>query len=433
MMRIVRTSDPDTSLTMQKLVNRTAAERGIEPRVREILDAVRTDGDAALIEFTSRYDGVERERYRLRVSDSEIGEAKTAVSRQGREAITEAARRIEAFHTQEVPSSWEIEAEPGVRIAQRVRALDSVGVYVPGGEAIYPSTVLMNTIPAAVAGVPRVALATPPNPAGRVDPHVLCAAAYCGVSEVYCVGGAQAIGAFAYGTETIPSVDKIVGPGNAYVNAAKRLVFGDVGIDALAGPSEVVVLADGTGDPALVAADLLSQAEHDRLATVVLVTPSAPLAEAVKTEIERQVRTLERADVIKTALAERGALIVAGSLDEGIEIANRLAPEHLELIVDAAEEVLPRLRNAGTILVGQNTPVAFCDYGAGPTHVLPTGGTARFASPLGVADFVVRTNVLTMAPGAGERLADALLPLAEMERFTAHAAAMRARKESADG
>ncbi len=433
MIPIVRTTSPDAPSEIRRLIERAAVERNVEPQVRTILDTVRTDGDAALLEFTRRFDGVDCTAYRLQITMAEIGAAKAEVSRQVRTAIAEAKRRIEAFHANEMQSSWEYEAEPGVRIAQSVRPLDSVGIYVPGGEAIYPSTVLMNAIPAVAAGVERVALATPPGPEGRVDPHVLYAASCCGISEIYRVGGAQAIAALAYGTEAIPRVDKIVGPGNAYVNVAKRLVFGDVGIDGLAGPSEVVILADDTAHPALIAADLLSQAEHDRLATAVLVTPSPVLAESVREETTRQVGALERADVIEAALTERGAIVLVASLDEGIDLANRLAPEHLELVVKRPDDVIPRLRAAGTILVGASTPVAFCDYGAGPTHVLPTGGAARFSSPLGVADFVKRTNVLTVSPAAGQRLADALAPLAEIERFTAHAAAMRLRKEFSDG
>ena len=432
MIRIVRTSDRRAAPAIRRLVERVSIERDVEPQVREILNAVRANGDAALIEFTRRFDGVDSSCDRLRVAEDEIGAAKAGVYRQVRTALAEAERRIEAFHANELQSSWEFEVEPGVRIAQVVRPLDSVGIYVPGGEAIYPSTVLMNAIPAVVAGVRRVVLATPPGPDGRVDPHVLYAAARCGVSEVYQVGGAQAIGALAYGTPTIARVDKIVGPGSVYVNVAKRLVFGDVGIDALAGPSEIVVLADGDADPALVAADLLSQAEHDRLATAVLVTPSEELADTVAAEIARQAASFGRSDVIESALAKRGAIVLVESLAEGVDLVNRLAPEHLEVVVARPDEVLPEIRNAGTILVGRDTPVAFCDYGAGPTHVLPTGGAARFSSPLGVADFMVRTNVLTVSPNTGERLADTLAPLAEIERFTAHAAAMRLRKERRD-
>jgi len=431
-MRILQLGRSRSAAAIASLIDRAAVERDVEPAVREILDRVRTDGDPALIEYTRRFDGIDPAGYRLRVSDDEFGAAKTAVTRAVRTAIGEAKRRIEAFHEREIGSSWEAEPEPGVQIAQTVRPLGSVGIYVPGGEAIYPSTVLMNAIPAAVAGVDRVVLVTPPGPAGRVDAHVLFAAALCNVSEVYRVGGAQAIGALAYGTETIPPVDKIVGPGNVYVNVAKRLVFGDVGIDALAGPSEILVLADDGADPVFVAADLLSQAEHDRLATAVLVTPSPTLADAVNREVERRIGRLERSEVIEAALAERGAIVVVNSLDQGIALANRLAPEHLELVVRRPDEALPRLTCAGTILVGGSTPVAFCDYGAGPTHVLPTGGAARFSSPLGVSDFVKRTNVLTVSSDASRRLADALQPLAEVEGFTAHAAAMRVRKEQTD-
>jgi len=433
MLSILRTSDPGAEAAIRRLVERAAVERDVEPAVRGILAAVRADGDAALIEFTRRFDGVELTADRLRVSEAETAAAAAAIAPRARAAIARARARIEAFHAREIRSSWEFEPQRGVRITQTVRPLDAVGVYAPGGRAIYPSTVLMNVVPAAVAGVGRVVLVTPPDGDGHVDPHVLFAASSCGVSEIYRVGGAQAIAALTYGTETVPRVDKVVGPGNVYVNVAKRLVFGAVGIDGLAGPSEVVVLADDTADPTLVAADLLSQAEHDRLATSVLVTPSRTLAEAVKGEMHRQLKSLGRAAVIEASLETRGGLIVVASLDAGIDLVNRLAPEHLQLTVERPDHILPRLRNAGTILVGSGTPVSFCDYGAGPTHVLPTGGAARFGSPLSTTDFVKHTNVLTVSRAACGSLAETLEPLAEIERFTAHAAAMRRRKELQDG
>jgi histidinol dehydrogenase len=433
MLNIFRACDPDSEEKVRQLVDRASIERDVEPQVRAILDAVRERGDAALLEFTRRFDRVDLTADRLRVDDDERIAAAGAIEPRVKAALLAAKARIEAFHGHEKRPSWEADPEAGVRFGQVFRPLDAIGIYVPGGETDYPSTVLMNAIPAAVAGVRRVVLVTPPGGSRGVSPHVLFAASCCGVTEIYRVGGAQAIGALAYGTETIPKVDKIVGPGNVFVNVAKRLVFGAVGIDGLAGPSEVVILADKGADPVLVAADLLSQAEHDPLATAVLVTPSGSLAEAVVEEIERQIRSLSRAVVIAGALRERGAVLVVESLDEGIDLVNRLAPEHLEVMVERIDDAIPRLRNAGMILVGEGSPVAFCDYGAGPTHVLPTGGAARFSAPLSVGDCLNHTNYLAVSGAARRCLAESLEPLAEIEGFSAHAAAMRLRKESRNG
>jgi histidinol dehydrogenase len=385
------------------------------------------------LDYTRQFDAVNLTAEQLQVSDAEKAAAEEAVAPEVRSAILDAKTRIDMFHRRELRSSWEAKPEAGVRFGQIVRPLDTIGIYVPGGEAVYPSTVLMNAIPAQVAGVGRIILVTPPGPNGQVNQYVLFAAACCGVAEIYRIGGAQAIGAMAYGTETIPQVDKIVGPGNVYVNVAKRLVFGAVGIDNLAGPSEIVVLAEESANPTLVAADLLSQAEHDLLATAVLVTPSRSLAEAVAREVEFQVQFLSRADSISRALEMRGAIILVESLDNGIDMVNRLAPEHLEVFVKQSEAVVPRLRSVGMILIGESTPVAFCDYGAGPTHVLPTGGAARFASPLSVSDCLKHSNFLEVTPAAGRSLAESLEPLAEIEGFAAHAAAIRLRKEAHNG
>ena len=426
---IIRAGDPKAFGQIQQLIDRVCVEQDVEPRVRAILDAVRDNGDAAVLEYTQRFDAATLTANQLRISHAEQSAAEQAVSPDVRAAILGAKNRIEAFHRRELQTSWEATPEPGVRYGQIARPLETIGIYVPGGEAVYPSTVLMNAIPARVAGVARIVLVTPPNAKGRVDPHVLFAASCCGIDEIYRMGGAQAIGALAYGTETVPQVDKIAGPGNVYVNVAKRLVYGTVGIDGLAGPSEIIVLADGSADPRLVAADLLSQAEHDLLATAVLITPSRPLAEAVNKEIERQIRTLSRAEIISEALETRGAIILVDSVDDGIDMANRLAPEHLEVMVERQDDVVPRLHNAGMILIGASTPVAFCDYGAGPTHVLPTGGAARYSSPLSTSDCLKHSNYLEVTSDAGRRLAETLNPLAMVEGFTAHAAAMHRRKE----
>ena len=433
MLKIIRGNDPASEEKIRRLVDREHVERDVEPRVREILEAVRQRGDTALLDFTRRYDGVSLTADRLKVTGAEMEAAAEVVDSTVKRAIAEAKARIEAFHLHEVRESWESKRGDGVRFGQWVRPLETMGIYVPGGGAAYPSTVLMNAVPAVVAGVENVLLVTPPMGDGRVDPCVLFAASCCGITEIYRMGGAQAIAALAYGTETIPKVDKIIGPGNVYVNVAKRLVFGVVDIDGLAGPSEIVVLAEEGADPVFVAADLLSQAEHDPLATAVLVTPSRSLAAAVEQEIERQILPLSRADVIVKALENRGAIVIVDDLESGIELVNRLAPEHLEVMVEEGNDVLPRLRHAGMVLLGQCAPVSFCDYGVGPTHVLPTGGTARFASPLSVSECLKHTNYLEVPPAASGALAESIAPLAEIEGFSAHAAAIRLRREVGNG
>jgi len=428
MLRILSTNDPTSEKAIARLIDRGSDQRAVEPAVRDILEAVRETGDDALLAFTKRFDGVTLAPDDLRVTDREIREAADVVDPPVKAAIEAAKARIEAFHRHEMRESWHAREEDGTTVGQLVRPLATVGIYVPGGEAPYPSTVLMNAVPALLAGVPRIILVTPPGADGRVNSAVLFAATACGIEEIYRVGGAQAIAALAFGTATIPRVDKIVGPGNVYVNVAKRLVFGEVAIDALAGPSEIVVLADGDADPALVAADLLSQAEHDAQVSSFLVTPSPLLAEAVNRQIAGQMVNLGRKDVIAASLKDRGAIVIVDDLKEGIALVNRIAPEHLEVMVEDPQSLLPQLKNAGMILLGESAPVAICDYGAGPNHVLPTGGTARFASPLGVADFVKRTNYLHATKEGLEALADQVETLAGIEGFTAHAAAVRVRR-----
>ena len=428
MLRILSTNDPTSEKVIERLIDRASDERAVEPRVREILEAVREKGDEALLAFTNEFDGVSLSPDELQVTQREMQAAAEAVEPTVKEAIDAARARIEAFHRHEIRQSWQVQEEDGTTFGQLVRPLEAVGIYVPGGEAPYPSTVLMNAVPAVLAGVSRIVAVTPPRRDGSIHPSVLFAAALCGVKEIYRIGGAQAIGALAYGTATIPRVDKIVGPGNLYVNVAKRLVFGEVAIDSLAGPSEIVVLADGGANPAYIAADLLSQAEHDPMATAFLVTPSQSLAEAVNAAIQWQIEDLSRKEVIAASVEGRGAILIVDDLEEGIALVNRIAPEHLEVMVDNWLDVLPRLRNAGMILVGEYSPVPLCDYGAGPNHVLPTGGTARFSSPLGVADFVKRTNFLHATEEGLEAIADQVGTLAELEGFTAHAAAVKIRR-----
>ncbi len=428
MLRILRPNDPTDTQVVARLIDRSSDETAVEPRVREILQAVRENGDEALLAFTKEFDGVTLSPDELKVTEWEIEAAAEVLEPKAKAAIEAAKARIEAFHQYEIQQSWHVQEEDGTTFGQLARPLEAVGIYVPGGEAPYPSTVLMNAVPAVLAGVPRLILVTPPGKDGRVNRTVLFAATTCGIEEIYKIGGAQAIAALAYGTATIPKVDKIIGPGNVYVNVAKRLVFGEVAIDSLAGPSEIVVLAEEEANPATIAADLLSQAEHDPLATAFLVTSSQSLANAANAAIDRQIAGLSREDVIAASLEGRGAILIVDDLEEGIALVNRIAPEHLEVMVKDSQSLLPQLRHAGMILLGEDSPVAICDYGAGPNHVLPTGGTARFASPLGVTDFVKRTNFLHATKEGFEALADQVETLAEIEGFTAHAAAVKVRR-----
>jgi histidinol dehydrogenase len=401
--------------------------RDLVESVQEIMDAVRRHGDAALLDFTKRLDGVELSADELAVSDAEWAAA--AVPEDLSAALAEAARRIEAFHRHQLPRSWWLRDEHGSLLGQQVTPLDRVGCYVPGGTAAYPSTVLMNLIPARVAGVRELVIVSPPGPAGRLPAAVLVAARLGGATEAYKVGGAQAIAALAYGTATIRRVDKIVGPGNTYVTMAKRLAFGEVGIDLLAGPSEVVVVADRTAEPRHVAADLLAQAEHDPMARAVCLTDQPALAEAVAAEVARQCSRLPRAAIAERAIRDHGAVVVTRDLAEAVEIANRLAPEHLELCVADPFAWLSWVRHAGAIFLGPHTPEVVGDYLAGPNHVLPTGGTARFASGLSVEEFVKRSSLIHYSP-AGLRAAwPHLARLAAAEGLQAHSEAARLRVE----
>jgi histidinol dehydrogenase len=399
-------------------------------RVAAIVDEVRRDGDAALCELTKRFDGVELLPDALRVPEAEWAAAAVAPALE--QALGEAARRIEAFHRHQLPRSWWMQDEHGSLLGQQVTALDRVGCYVPGGTAAYPSTVLMNLIPARVAGVRELVVVSPPGPGGRLHPAVLRAARLGGATEVYRVGGAQAIAALAYGTPTIRRVDKLVGPGNLYVALAKRVVFGEVGIDTVAGPSEVVVIADRATPAAHVAADLLAQAEHDVLARAVCLTDDAELAGRVCVEVARQCAALPRAAIAEAAVRDHGAVVVTRDLAEAVAIANRLAPEHLELAVAEPFAWLGAVRHAGAVFLGRATPEVVGDYLAGPNHVLPTGATARFASGLSVEDFVKRTSLIHYS-AAGLRAAwPHLATLAAAEGLDGHAAAARVRLEAAE-
>jgi histidinol dehydrogenase len=407
-----------------------AVDQEIHRRVEEIVAAVRDKGDAALLELTERFDRVTLSASELAVTEAELDAAEGAVGAVTMAALRYATERIERFHRESAPRSWRMTDALGSRLGQEVRPLDRVAVYVPGGRAAYPSTVLMTVIPARVAGVKEIVLASPPSADKSLHPAVLAAARMAGVTETYRIGGAQAVAALAYGTETIRRVDKIVGPGNIYVALAKRRVFGDVGIDMVAGPSEVMVVGDDTADATWVAADLLAQAEHDPMARAVLLTPSPALIEAVAEATERQLAALPRREIAGAALRSHGALVLTQSLEEAVEVANQLAPEHLELQVADPGALLPRVRSAGAVFLGRYTPEVVGDYVAGPNHVLPTGGTARFASALGTADFVKRLSVIEYAPAGLREAGPHLAALARVEGLDGHGAAAAMRIES---
>jgi len=406
----------------------------ISRSVETILAAVRERGDAALLEFTERFDGVKLRAEELAVTAEEIASARAAVGKEVIQALSYAGERIETFHGRTLPRSWWAEDENGSLLGQQVTPLDRVGVYVPGGRAAYPSTVLMTAIPAKVAGVREVVLVCPPRGDKSLHPAVLVAAEIAGVSEIYRVGGAQAVAALAFGTGTIRRVDKIVGPGNVYVALAKQRVFGRVGIDMVAGPSEVVVIADDRASAGWVAADLLAQAEHDPMARAILLTPSAALIEDVAQALERQLRALPRKEIARQALEANGALVLTRDLEEALAVANGLAPEHLELQVEDPFSWLARVKHAGAIFLGRYTPEVAGDYVAGPSHVLPTAGTARLASALGVEDFVKRSSLIQYSPRGLRAAWPHLSVLARVEGLEAHGEAARVRlagKESA--
>ena len=392
----------------------------------DIIEDVRERGDAALRDYTERFDGVRVEDFRVPYAD--IAEAVTRVDDRTVKALRQAADQIRDFHERQRQQSWFTVREDGALVGSKVEPLESVGIYVPGGRALYPSTVLMNALPAAVAGVPRIVCVTPPAPGGGVDAAILEACRISGVTEIYTVGGAQAVGALAYGTESIEPVAKITGPGNAYVAAAKKIVSGDVGIDMIAGPSEVCVVADSTADPALVAIDLMAQAEHDPLAACYLVTFDEAYANEVERMIERHLESSTRAEITAASLADQGLVVVCKTMDQALEAVNVIAPEHLELHVDHAFDLLGAIRNAGAIFLGAWTPEAVGDYVAGPNHTLPTGGTARYASPLSVDEFVKKSSVIQYSSAALAHDAEAVMTIADHEGLWAHAKSVEMRK-----
>ncbi|WP_417579887.1 histidinol dehydrogenase [Pelagibacterium sp.] len=413
-------AEPNFAQAFETLLgSKREASLEVGSTVATIIADVRARGDAALIELTRKFDGLELTPQTMRFSDDEIETAYEAVAPQIRDALVLAHRRITAHHQKQMPQDHIYTDEIGVTLGSRWTAVEAAGLYVPGGLASYPSSVLMNAIPAKVAGVERLAMVVP-TPNGVVNPAILAAAKIAGVTEIYRVGGAQAIAALAFGTQTIAPVAKITGPGNAYVAAAKRQVFGTVGIDMIAGPSEVLIIADGSANPSWVAADLLAQAEHGAGAQSILMTTDPALARAVEAEVERQLAMLRAPDNARQGWEEFGAIITVGSLDEAMPLANRIASEHVELALDAPEPWIDRIRNAGAIFVGHNTPESIGDYVGGSNHVLPTARSARFASGLGVLDFVKRTSILGCTSSALAELAEATVTLAETEGLEAH-------------
>ncbi len=427
-MKIWKKTDSGYSKALEELVNRADVDYAThDATVRQIIEDVRNDGDSSLLKYTNQFDKTGYELADIKVRSEEIEAAYQAVSAEELEALKLAAQKIKKFHEKQGQESWEYE-ENGVMLGQMVRPLEKVGIYVPGGKASYPSSILMNAIPAKVAGVDKIIMVSP-TPGGEVRPHCLVAADLAGVDSIYKVGGAQAVAALAYGTESIPKVDKIVGPGNIFVALAKRMVFGVVDIDMIAGPSEILIVADTSAKPNFVAADLLSQAEHDEEAVPILVTNSSDLAEQVVAELNRQKQTLNRKSIIEASLKDKCQIFVVSDVAEAVDLANQVAPEHLELAIDSPEKWARQITNAGAVFLGHYTPEAIGDYLAGPNHVLPTSGTARFSSPLGVYDFVKKTSLISYSKETLRMVSDPCRVLAHLEDLDAHANAVKIRVE----
>ena len=402
-----------------EIFSRASDSFNVEDIVTDIIANVKSRGDKAILEYCEKFDKAKLTS--LEVTDEEIEEAFSLTGKELIDIMTEAAANIREFHEKQVKNSFIISEREGVIMGQKVTAVEKAGIYVPGGTAAYPSSVLMNAIPAKIAGVGEIVMVTPPGANGKVNPDILTAAKIAGVDRIFKIGGAQAVAALAYGTESVPKVDKITGPGNAFVAEAKRQVFGMVSIDMIAGPSEILVVADGTNSAEVVAADMLSQAEHDKNASAVLVTDSEELAKAVSLELERQIDLLPRKEIARTSIDNNGKIIIANDLSEAIDIANEISPEHLEICVDNPFEYLDKIKHAGSIFMGKNCPEALGDYFAGPNHVLPTSGTARFSSPLSVDDFVKKTQFTYFTEDALKKVGDKVAVFAEREGLSAHA------------
>lgn len=429
MIPLMKTSDSESKARFDKIMNRSQLDCEAElASVKAIIKAVREQGDAAVFQFTKRFDRADIHADTIRVTDAEIDEAYSKVDDKLLEVIRRAKANIQAFHELQKPKDIQLKIEDGM-VGQRVLPIERAGVYVPGGRAAYPSSVLMNVIPAKVAGVKEIIMVTPPFEDGSIYYMTLVAAKEAGVDKIYKVGGAQAVAALAFGTESIPKVDKIVGPGNIYVALAKREVFGYVGIDMVAGPSEVLIIADESANPEYCAADLLSQAEHDPMAAAIFLTDCEDLAQKVQSEVMRQMEELPTKETCKESTEACGGIIVVADMDEAVKLANQIAPEHLELAVKEPESLLPKIKNAGAIFMGEYSPEPLGDYYAGPNHVLPTSGTARYASPLGVYDFVKRSSIINYQKKALERVYKDVVDFATSEGLYAHAASARRRFE----
>lgn len=420
-MKIIKEKQINTFL--KSLRSRLYGRDNVESTVRGILKDVRKNGDKALKKYTERFDAIRLKN--LSINKKEIEFTANKADKKVLNALELSAKRIRAFHERQKEKSWAF-SKNGITLGQIITPLERVGIYVPGGKASYPSTLLMNVIPAKVAGVKEIALCVP-TPKGEINPYVMLAIKLLGLKEVYRIGGAQAIGAMAYGTETIKRVDKIFGPGNIYVTTAKRLVFGEVDIDMIAGPSEILIIADETVNPLFIAADLLSQAEHDEMASAILVTNSESLAKKVIREIANQLNALKRKNIAKKSIQKYGAIIITKNLESAVNIANKISPEHLEIMTENPEKLLPKIKNAGAIFLGQWSPEVLGDYSAGPNHTLPTGGTARFSSPLGVYDFMKRSSLLNFKKEGFMRLAKTVETLTDVEGLEAHGNSIRVR------
>lgn len=426
-MKIIDSKQTDIDVELKRLVNRgDAATEEVAAVVSEVVDQVRKQGDPAVLEYTKKFDRVSLTLKDMRVSPDDVTKAYRNVDTKKVEALKLAAKNIRAFHEKQKLTSWVNQEADGVILGQLARPIRSVGIYVPGGKACYPSSVLMNVVPAKVAGVEQLVMCSP-APEGNLNPYILVAADIAGVDEIYKIGGAQAVAAMAYGTATIPRVDKIVGPGNIYVATAKRFVFGQVDIDMIAGPSEILIIADDSADPEFVASDLLSQAEHDELASSILVTVSKDLAEAVNVEVERQLASLARKEIARKAIDRFGAIVLVESIREAADVSNSIAPEHLELAVEKPFELLAFIKNAGAIFLGHYTPESVGDYIAGPNHVLPTGGTARFFSPLSTDDFMKKSSLIFYTREGLDKVGEAVMQIADVEGLEAHGNTIRAR------
>lgn len=428
MITVLKSSD-NTQQKLQEILQRNQTEKNdIQQIVNDIVYDVKKNGDEALFRYTKEFDKIELTHQTVQVTEEEIKYAYTQVEQNLIKVIQKAAKRIKQFHEKQKLNSWLEPSENGEMMGQLIRPLEKVGIYVPGGKASYPSSVLMNAIPASVAGVSEIIMVTPAKKDGRVIPTTLVAAKEAGVTKIYKVGGAQAIAALAYGSTCIPKVDKICGPGNIYVALAKKSVYGQVNIDSVAGPSEILVIADDTANPVYVAADMLSQAEHDEMASAMLVTDSQILAEAVQKELQRQTALLPRKEIIEKSLKNYGLIVIAKDMQQACALGNIIAPEHMEICTKEPFSLLPKIKNAGAIFLGEYTPEPLGDYMAGPNHVLPTGGTARFFSPLSIDDFIKKSSILSFSKEALLELAEDIVTFAQAEGLTAHANAVKVRK-----